>query len=81
MSEETENNNIPEGIDEQFNLVYDALYDAIPDKICSFVVLLALQQLAFDWTMNLHEEVCELTDEDDDISPVGNVPGTPFSKN
>jgi len=66
---------------DQIHRVYDILFDAIPNDVCSFNVLVAINQLSLDWALGLHEEYHGTDDEDDDISDVGNLPGTSFSKN
>jgi hypothetical protein len=71
--------------EEQVERVFDALseaVDALLDEkdICPFNILVAINQLAVEYTMLLHEDLHGYT-EDDDISDVGNIPGTTFSKN
>ena len=67
--------------DDQIQKVYDVLFEAIPDGICSFNVLVAINQLSLDWALTLHEECHGYADDEDDEQPYGNLPGTPFSKN
>jgi hypothetical protein len=65
--------------EDQVKQVYDALFDAIPDGICSFNVLVAINQLALDWAIELHDE-CHGDNNEEDESQYGNIPGTSFSK-
>ena len=72
--------------EDQVKLVFHALQDALTDEllhqVCMFNVLIGINELALDWAMGLHEE-CHMEecdeDEDDDVSPYGNLPGTNFS--
>jgi hypothetical protein len=80
--DEVENEDNGETNEEQIKEVYDALFEAIPDGICSFNVLIAINQLSLDWAMELHEE-CHFSDDEEDDgndSPIGRLSGTPFSK-
>ena len=66
---------------EEAHRIFHILLDAITDDVCYYNVLCGIYQLANEITMVLHEEIHGNKEDDDEISDVGNLPGTPFSKN
>ena len=77
--------NIPdETNEEQIERAFNLLVDAIPDNMCSFNVLIAINRLAAEWAQTLHEECHETIDGDEDENEpplYGNLPGTSFNLN
>ena len=72
-SNETEENSEAE-------MIWQKIFEAIPTGVCMVNVIVALNQLSMEFAQQLCASDCE-DGEDDDISPVGNLPGTSFSKN
>lgn len=58
--------------------IYQAILDAVPTGVCIVNIIVALNMLSLEFA----SELCNCDDEeDDDVSPVGNLPGTPFGSN
>ena len=67
----------------QIKLIYDKVLEAIPMDVCMINVVIALTDLANDFAIEIGC-ACEKDNDDNDednISPIGNIPGTSFSKN
>ena len=80
--ETDENDDEIESNKEQAHRIFHILLDAIPDDVCYYNVLGGIYQLANEITLLLHEEAHGESDGDDeDISDIGNIGGTQFSKN
>lgn len=64
--------------EEEIEKICQAILNAIPMEVCMVNIVVALNELSMEFAM----ELCDCEDEEnDDISPIGNLPGTPFSGN